>query len=500
MVRHILLLAFLVGTTLAVPTPDRRIVGGIPVEHGEAPWVVSMRSSLNIHFCGGILLNSRFVLTASTCMSGRLASTTMAVLGSRFLNTAAAAYYGVQTIHHPSFNANTLQHNVALFQTIQNVIFTNIVQPIHFSTDAVQPGSRARMFGWGHTEFGGSNSNALQFVVLNVIDNDVCRANLGGDAIRVGDSSLCTMNREGQGICTNDLGGPLVFEDQLIGIAAWKVPCATGRPEVFVRAQSIKDWVHSIILTMLRYLVIFSLCCATFADEDQSIRIVGGREASPEQFPFMASLRTLKNVHRCGAAIISDRWLLTAAHCTLGIPHHQLRAVVGTIDLTRGGVSYNFKQFIEHPDYNEGLLENDISILETAYPIMMSSLVRPVKMATTLTAPDQSAITCGWGQTASNSKVSNKLQFVEAFTISNEECWLRHSSQIRHRIHSSNVCAYVQKGQGTCMGDSGGPMIVNGVLTGLVSWGVPCAMGVPDVYTQVASHRSWVLRTTGIQV
>ncbi|XP_021709865.1 chymotrypsin-2 [Aedes aegypti] len=243
----ILLICLLAGVVFAVPAHDKRIVGGIPAESGDAPWMVSMRNSFNIHFCGGTLLNRRFVLTAASCMQGRLSSTTMAVVGSRFLNTVAAPYYGLQTITHPQYNQNTLEFNVALFQTIQNVVFTSIVQPIQLNPDFIMAGSRGRMFGWGSTANGGGNSNALNFVNLNVIDNDNCRGFLGADGMRVGASSMCTLNREGQGLCTNDAGGALTLDSQAIGVASWKVPCATGRPDVFVRISAIRDWIVSII-------------------------------------------------------------------------------------------------------------------------------------------------------------------------------------------------------------------------------------------------------------
>ncbi|XP_058460345.1 chymotrypsin-2-like isoform X2 [Malaya genurostris] len=241
------LLIYLTGVTLAIPTADKRIVGGFPAEYGEAPWMVSMRSSLNVHLCGGTLLNRNFVLTTAVCMEGRLATNTMAVVGSRFLNTVAAAYYGTRTITHPQYNQNTLEFNVALFRTFYNVIFTDIVQPIQLNANFINAGTRGRMYGWGATQPGDGNSNALQTINLNVIDNDVCRDSLGSDGMRVTASTMCTLTREGQGLCTNDAGGALVVDFSVIGVASWKIPCATGRPDVFVRTSVIRDWVVSII-------------------------------------------------------------------------------------------------------------------------------------------------------------------------------------------------------------------------------------------------------------
>lgn len=114
--------------------------------------MVSLRNSINQHLCGGTLLSNRFVLSSANCLSGRLATATMAVAGSRFLNTAAIPYYGIQIITHPNFNVNTLEHDVALFQTALQFILTQSVQPLPLSADVIGVGVRARVFGWGASQ------------------------------------------------------------------------------------------------------------------------------------------------------------------------------------------------------------------------------------------------------------------------------------------------------------------------------------------------------------
>uniref|UniRef100_A0A2M4CXS6 Putative serine-type enodpeptidase n=1 Tax=Anopheles darlingi TaxID=43151 RepID=A0A2M4CXS6_ANODA len=231
----------------ALATPDRRIVGGIVTVAGDAPWMVSLRNSLNSHLCGGTLLSNRFVLSTANCLMGRIATATMAVAGSRFLNTVAVPYWGIQIIVHPNYNVNTLENDVALFQTAIPFILTQSVQPLALSADVIGVAVRARVFGWGATQAGGGNSNALNFLNVNTLSNEDCANFLGAEGWRIGSSSLCTLTREGQGICDRDEGGALVLDNYAIGVASWGIPCATGRPDVFVRISSVRSWILNFI-------------------------------------------------------------------------------------------------------------------------------------------------------------------------------------------------------------------------------------------------------------
>lgn len=92
--------------------------------------------------------------------------------------------------------------------------------------------------------------------------------------------------------------------------------------------------------------------------------IVGGNDASPEQFPFLVSMRrTIGREHICGGAIINLHWILTAAHCIafndIQGPEDFLN-VVGTVSATSDeGSWYETSKYVLHPEWNPALVRHE---------------------------------------------------------------------------------------------------------------------------------------------
>lgn len=86
----------------------------------------------------------------------------------------------------------------------------------------------------------------------------------------------------------------------------------------------------------------------------------------------------------------------------------------------------------------------------------------------------------------------DNLQYLRMITLSRIDCQSRHMEDA-DRVFNTTICAYAGvRNSGMCLGDSGGALVLDGALIGIVSWGVPCAIGYPDVFTRVGPFLSWI--------
>lgn len=83
--------------------------------------------------------------------------------------------------------------------------------------------------------------------------------------------------------------------------------------------------------------------------------------------------------------------------------------------------------------------------------------------------------------------------YTNVTTISNEIC-RREWSQIlpKVKITSNHLCTIAPVGVGACQGDSGSALAADGKLIGIISFGLPCAWGKPDVFEKVLFYKRWI--------
>ncbi|XP_057341819.1 polyserase-2-like [Microplitis mediator] len=228
-------------------------------------------------------------------------------------------------------------------------------------------------------------------------------------------------------------------------------------------------------------------------------RIVGGEDVNIEEVPYQVSVQ-VRGRHWCGGSIISENWVLTAAHCTR-LPQRKYSIRAGSVWDDRDGNVYDVDKIINYHDYSDhhDVPENDISLVHVREPFVFDETCQIIEL------PDQGekveigaySVVTGWGVTK-KLPISGRLQAVSVPIISITSCQKAYGVDVipDHGV----ICAMVPEGgKDSCQGDSGGPMVVERRLVGIVSWGVGCALpGNPGVYTEVQYYRDWIKTITGI--
>ncbi|MBY0453849.1 MAG: trypsin-like serine protease [Burkholderiaceae bacterium] len=246
-------------------------------------------------------------------------------------------------------------------------------------------------------------------------------------------------------------------------------------------------------------------------------QIVGGQLAAAGAWPWQVRLRitTASGTFLCGGSLLSDRWVLTAAHCVVGddeittLAPSAITVRAGSLQKDSGGQVVNVTRIVRHASYSPVTTDNDMALLELFSPVTLSSTANVVppllaSQEATLAATNTLATVTGWGTTSSGGSTSSALMQVQVPLLTSSAC-ASQSAYGSAKITNNMICAgYPAGGKDSCQGDSGGPLVVPDgrggyVLAGIVSWGQGCALpNYPGVYTRVANYQAWLEANTGL--
>ncbi|GBL72286.1 Proclotting enzyme [Araneus ventricosus] len=229
-------------------------------------------------------------------------------------------------------------------------------------------------------------------------------------------------------------------------------------------------------------------------------RIVGGKVSLPHEWTWMVALLR-RNRFFCGGVIINDWYILTAAHCVMGVKVKDLKVRLG---------EYNFNEKKDHQEdipvteikrhalFVTLTFQHDIALLKLKRRIEYTKFIGSICLPNPKSGnfSNANATVVGWGTEAFGGTASPVLRQVTVPVWDNEECDKTYRLE---RITNAFLCAgSPENGEDACQGDSGGPLMTlneegRWEVIGVVSWGRRCGDPTfPGVYTRVTSYLDWI--------
>ncbi|KTG37496.1 hypothetical protein cypCar_00000471, partial [Cyprinus carpio] len=208
---------------------------------------------------------------------------------------------------------------------------------------------------------------------------------------------------------------------------------------------------------------VVSVSCSDCGEVVGEDRIVGGVDTEIEHWPWQVSLQW-NYQHVCGGALLSRRWIISAAHCF-------------TVYYSRLSNDY------------------DIAMLKLTWPVTVGESILPVCLPPHQLSVKEMLVVTGWGLLKEKGELPSVLQKASVPLIDRSEC--SKPSVYGSAITPRMLCAGFLEGNiDACQGDSGGPLVYLSSrwhIMGIVSWGVGCARdGKPGVYTDVSQLLNWI--------
>lgn len=147
------------------------------------------------------MISKRWIVSNAFNTREQQAASTVVVVGTTH-RTVGGTSYKLNSINvNPLYNPNTFVNDISLLQTTQEILFSNLVAAAVIGSAHIGVGVSLIAAGWGATVSGGTGSPELLFIRTTTISNPDCFARFDPEerGQRIGDSSLCTFTRVGEG-------------------------------------------------------------------------------------------------------------------------------------------------------------------------------------------------------------------------------------------------------------------------------------------------------------
>lgn len=224
-----------------------------------------------------------------------------------------------------------------------------------------------------------------------------------------------------------------------------------------------------------------------------------GGYATEGQFPFMAALYHNQQFV-CGGSVISENYILTAAHCLHNRDALDMTIILGSIEMVpKMPIVHYFNKTIIHSRFDPINQNFDIALIRLQQPVVLgTSTIDSIELSA---EPEEypantTATIIGYAVNIGGVYTVDHLKYAYIPIWSRHEC----NCVIYPPIQDHMVCAGHLLGNVTsCAGDSGGPLVIDAKLYGIVAFGYGCGTRNPAVYIRVPLFRSWIMENMLIE-
>uniref|UniRef100_UPI00398ED252 coagulation factor IX-like n=1 Tax=Pristiophorus japonicus TaxID=55135 RepID=UPI00398ED252 len=232
---------------------QKRIIGGDLCKRGLCPWQVLIRNEDDYGFCGGTLINSRWVVTAAHCFDTvRPHSVTAGEFDKLRREIWEERVLVTKFLSHPLYDPIIYDNDIALLYLNQHLNFSTVIAPIclpnhNLGQLLLQDGKMGMVSGWGQTHDKGRSSRFLRRTKLPYVDQEAC---INSTTLPITDNMFCAGYKdEYVDSCRGDSGGPyaVLYKKTwyMLGVISWGEGCAKqGKYGMYTRVPGYLSWIY----------------------------------------------------------------------------------------------------------------------------------------------------------------------------------------------------------------------------------------------------------------